>query len=121
MKNTLICLMLLCLFSCEQEYVNPEGAGYGVCGVSDPLKELPWLKAQIDEATQGEPSDHCRVASVTQGSYKGETVFIPVLGGALCCPCGNAVYNCAGEIIFTCDQEEESKIQDKRVIWQKKN
>lgn len=121
MKNILICLMLLCLFSCEQEYVNPEGAGYGVCGVSDPLKELPWLKAQIDEATQGEPSDHCRVASVTQGSYKGETVFIPVLGGALCCPCGNAVYNCAGEIIFTCDQEEEAKIQDKKVIWQKKN
>lgn len=121
MKNIIICLMLLCMVSCEQEYVNPEGAAYGVCGVSNPLEELPWLKAQIDEATQGEPTDYCRVVTVIQGSYNGELVFIPVQSGALCCTCGNAVYNCAGELVFACDQEKEAKIRDKRVIWQKKN
>lgn len=124
MKNILIlCLIFIGAISCTTDNINPENTNSlsSVCNVTDPLKELPWLKAMIDEATSEEPSDYCRATSVTQGVYNGQTVFIPVLGGALCCTCGNAVYNCAGEMLFSCDMGKEAEIKDKKVIWQKVN
>ena len=121
MRTLLFCLTLVFMISCEQlEYENPEMAsGYAVCGASNPLQELDWLKAKIEEATSSPESDYCQVYSVTQGVYQGEAVFIPVLSGALCCTCGNMVYNCEGEVMFSCNQEEEAKIKDKKVIWER--
>lgn len=119
MKNYLLFLMVIGVFSCQTEYVNPEGAGNFVCDLSDPVNDLLWLKAKIEEGNQDEESDFCKVESVIIGSYNGQTVFIPVLNGALCCTCGNTVYNCDGEMIFSCDGEKEAKIRKKQVIWQK--
>lgn len=118
MKNVLICLTLILMFSCQPEYVNPEGTGNFVCDFSNPLEELVWLKAKIEETRQEESSESCQVESILLGAYSGQTVFIPVLNGAICCTCGNTVYNCEGEVVFSCDQGEEAKIRNKKVNWQ---
>jgi hypothetical protein len=119
MKNALLLLIIFLMASCDKEYVNPEGAGNFVCDLSDPVKDLLWLKAKIEEGNQDEESDFCKMESVVIGSYKGQTVFIPLMNGALCCTCGNTVYNCEGEQVFSCDQEKEAKIRNKQVIWQR--
>lgn len=120
MKYLLLPFLLLCLFSCEPQYVNPEGEGYVLCGGSNPLEEVAWLKEQINAVPQGESSDHCMLSAVISGTYDGQTVFIPLLSGALCCICGNAVYDCEGELVFVCDQKKEAKIRNKKVIWERK-
>ena len=120
MKNVIYYLLLFLIISCEEhEIINGEMAGASICGTPNPLEELEWLKARIEEGSENPSSDYCQVVSVTQGSYKGQTVFIPVLSGALCCTCGNAVYNCEGEVVFACDAEEEAKIENKKVIWER--
>lgn len=120
MKKLLFPLIVMCLFGCEPQFVNPEGAAYGVCGVSNPLEELPWLKAKIEEATQAEQSNYCNLWSVTMASYNGQTVFIPAVSGTLCDTCaGDVVYDCEGELLFACDSEKEAKIRNRKVIWQK--
>ncbi len=114
--GTLICLIS---FACQNnELVNPELSGTNICGVTDPLKDLPWLKARIEESST--PSDYCTVWKVIQGDYAGKTVYIVVLSGALCCTCGNGVVDCEGNLVFSCNAEEEARIKNKKVIWEKK-
>jgi hypothetical protein len=111
-------LLLLSFFSCKKyELENSELANVTVCGVSDPLKELAWLKTYVQESTV--PSDYCTLWKVTQGEYHGQTVYLVVVGGALCCTCGNVVYNCEGEVVFACDAKEESKMTNTKVIWKR--
>jgi hypothetical protein len=120
MKNFLFfcCIFIL---SCQtQELINPENAGITVCGVSDPLRDLPWLKEEIQK-TEPTSENPCAVWEVIQGTYQGQTVYIIGVGGPLCCTCaGSSVYNCAGELVFVCDLEKEATISDKKVIWKRK-
>jgi hypothetical protein len=94
MKHLLLCLLLLFLFSCTQQYVDPEGSTVSVCNVKNPVKDLPWLKKMIDGNAAAEKSGHCVVYEVLQGYYEGQEVLIPLISGPLCCPFGYAAYNC---------------------------
>lgn len=117
----LFCLPLFLLAGCQEPGMLPlnEEQVSAACQISNPLRELEWLQETIQSA---DPTDTegCAPSSVIQGTYRGETVFLIPLGGALCCTCGNAVYNCQGEAVIVCDFGEEAKIKDKKIIWKLK-
>ena len=116
MKNRLPVLLLMLLAACQSGSITPEGGGKTpVCGVANPIQDLPWLKAAIEKSS--EETDYCTPWSVTQGRYQGQTVYLVSLSGALCCFPPNTIYNCQGEVVFSRNAEEEAKIKDKKVIW----
>ena len=119
MKNRLPVLLLMLLAACQSGSITPEGGGKTpVCGVANPIQDLPWLKAAIEESSG--KTDYCTPWSVTQGRYQGQTVYLVSLSGALCCDIpGNSVYDCQGELVFAADPAKEAKIKDKKVVWQK--
>jgi hypothetical protein len=119
MKNLFPVFLLVLLAACQGGSINPEGSEgvTSACGVANPVQDLPWLKAALEKAS--EQTDYCTPWSVVQGTYQGQTVYIIALTGALCCTCGNAVYNCQGTPVMVCNAEEEAKIENKKVIWKK--
>lgn len=122
MRNLFFFLSALFTLSCQGiEIIDPERetSVATACGVADPLKDLPWLETAIQKATEPDDGLYCSLWQVTQGSYQGKTVFIAQVTGALCCTCGNVVYNCDGEAAFVCDYEKEAAISNKQVIWKK--
>jgi len=93
MKNLFPVFLLMLLAACQSSSINPEGSGkVSACGVANPVQDLPWLKAAL-EKVDGKTAV-CTPRAVTQGTYQGQTVYIVVVTGALCCTCGNIVYNC---------------------------
>ncbi|MEM9675925.1 MAG: hypothetical protein AAF992_25260 [Bacteroidota bacterium] len=112
----LLCCCLL-MFSCEApEWSDLEEGAASACNL-DQATDLPWLREMIEQAESEQGV--CQVFRVDQGKYKGETVFIPYMTGALCCTCGNVVYNCRGDVVFVCDWDQEDKIKRKKMIWQR--
>ena len=115
--RTILFVCCLLMFGCQaEEWVDLEGGVSSACNVSNST-DLPWLKKMINQSDNGQGV--CEVFRVDQGNYKGETVFIPHLTGALCCTCGNAVYDCQGEVLFACDRDKEEKIKRLKTIWKK--
>ncbi len=111
----IILLCCLAMLGCQaSEFDDLEERTAFACN-QDKATDLPWLKEMIEQAGD---QDICQVFRVDQGEYKGETVFIPYVSGALCCICGNAVYNCQGDVVFVCDYDKEDKIKNKKTIWQ---
>ena len=96
-KFIMIMFFLVC-FSCQNKTSDDENK---VCKVNDPLTDLPWLKAVINEneqTTQGERS----LMRIYQCSYKDGTGFIV----ELCTSCSDSqssLFNCEG--IHLCDKE----------------
>jgi hypothetical protein len=122
MKNGLfLSLIVVVLLSCQKdELKNQERLIANGCSVSNPIEDLPWLKAQIHPTTSGM---YCIASQVIQGEYQGKAVFIiPITGsmGVICCTCaGNAVYDCEGNLVFVCDTAQEAKITNKKVLWER--
>lgn len=117
MTRLLLLPLLLLTFACQEvEFTDGESPAISkVCGVANSLEELPWLKEMIGSHT----TEHvCQVFGVVQGTYKKQTVYTVIVSGALCCTCGNVVYNCEGDVVLFCNWEEEKKIKDKKVIWE---
>jgi len=122
MKKLLIIFACLMALGCQEyEYPNLEAEASGVCGVTDPLKELSWLKAMIDQYYEDPESQYCQLGRVEQGVFQGKMVFIPIVGGgALCCPClGNPVVDCEGETLFVCDPDKEEQVKNRTLIWER--
>lgn len=113
----ILCILILSA-SCNKEELAREQLA-DICNTSDPVRELMWVKELLnkpDSDTQG-----CYTAILIQGIYHNKTVFVfGISGGPLCCPCaGNPVFNCEGELVFSCNPEEEKKIKNRKVIWQR--
>jgi hypothetical protein len=110
-----ICMMLV--LSCEKdEYEN-------TCGVDDPVKELSWLKDQIETVEMMNP-EYSRYYYIKMAAYKGETVFIT----GNCNPFADSVfivYNCNGEMIgylgYSEDYVNPDLLKNEIVIWQSEN
>ncbi len=117
MKSTILLCCLL-MFGCQAyELEDLEERTSFACNVDD-ATDLPWLKEMIEQA-EGRQGV-CQTSRVDQGTYRGETVFISYVSGALCCTChGNAVLNCQGDLLFVCDSDKEGKIKHKKAIWQR--
>ncbi|WPP48150.1 hypothetical protein [Catalinimonas niigatensis] len=109
-------IFLLTLACQEIEFTDGEQQALAqVCGIENPLEELPWLEEMMER--DGTESA-CQVFGVVQGTYKKQTVYTVIVSGALCCTCGNVVYNCEGEVVLLCNRKEEKKIRDQKVIWE---
>lgn len=115
--RSIILLCCLLMFGCQTtEWDDLEESASSACNL-DRATDLPWLREMIEQSENEQGV--CQVFRVDQGKYKGETVFIPYVSGALCCTCGNAVYNCRGDVVFVCDRDKEDKIKRKKMIWQR--
>lgn len=122
MKRLLLLVGTISLmaFSCEKE--ESECSPVSVCAVTEPLQNLPWLKAEV-ELLEKNSFDISQYFYITQGEYKGEAVFF--IGN--CCPMCNtlppAVLNCKGEELFRMGQNahQDNSIKNKKVIWKGPN
>lgn len=90
MTRLLYLLIFLLTFACQEiEFTDGEQQALAkVCGVANPLEELPWLKEMMEKYTM----DHvCQVVGVVQGAYRKQIVYTVIVSGASCCTCGNGV------------------------------
>lgn len=103
----LFVVILLLSFSCSDDEQT--------CGVDDPLTDLAWLKAKIDEAED----NGWKNVTIYQGRYRFQTVFVYDI---CCTTCLTRipVYNCEGEELFTLYTEEKT-LSDVKVLWQSEN
>ena len=107
--------LLFLAVSCETTHYNPEGQPAGACNVKDPVKELAWLNGTVEDAKRNATFNQGCALTVKQGTYEGETVFLVTSWGAACCGCSGILYNCAGEVVKSCPQFDESHAGWKKV------
>ncbi|SDE50210.1 hypothetical protein SAMN04487996_105219 [Dyadobacter soli] len=87
MKKLLLFFSLILVFSCKDKTVS---STLEVCGVKDPVRNLPWLKAKIDSSKSKKAAE---MLTITLAKIKGETVFNY-----------STVYmSCIGCVAFHCD------------------
>ena len=95
-------LILSVMLSCDKDESKSDP-----CDVSNPIEELAWLKATIDDLSE--------YSYIMIADYNGETVFY--FGN--CNPLANSVssvYNCNGDFIgYTNDIRSE--ITNDRLLW----
>ena len=113
---TKIFILILFISSCtsnKEEQFNLKNS----CNVEDPVADLGWLKADIDNFTEN-PTEYTKYLYIMQSKYKGETVFV----FANCCPqCNTAVtvFNCEGEQIGNIGDGTigQNDITESEIIW----
>ncbi|OJV15486.1 MAG: hypothetical protein BGO21_31350 [Dyadobacter sp. 50-39] len=88
MKKLLPFLFIIFIFSCKDATVSSRTE---VCGVKDPVRNLPWLKAKIDSLKTEKQDD---MLMVTVGKIKDEYVFDYTMTYMSCHVC--VVYRCDG-------------------------
>lgn len=106
-KSILLILVLILSFSCDKD----DPVSTTSCGVKHPTEDLPWLKTMI-EAWEAN-SVYYKYMYVQQGTYLGQTVFLP----GSCCPYCDyffPVYNCDGEEVTI---ESGKSVTDLKTIW----
>ncbi len=111
MKRLLFALLLLCLFcTCKKDpYAN-------LCGGSDPIKNLPWLKAKIEMLQKSNSINPI----IYRFTYQNNTFFCE---GSTCTACSwfPLFYDCDGhELKLTPEQSEQfvsAMFLNKETIW----
>ncbi|PSL24608.1 hypothetical protein [Dyadobacter jiangsuensis] len=88
MKKLLLFAFLVFILSCKDNTVS---STLNVCGVKDPVRNLPWLKAKID-SLKAEKQEN--MLMVTVGKYKGEIIFDYTILYMSCNIC--TVFRCDG-------------------------
>ena len=88
MRNLFVFFFLLFIFSCKDKTIS---STLEICGVKDPVRNLPWLTARID-SLKAEKQDN--MLMVTVGKLKGEIVFDYTMLYMSCYVC--QVYRCDG-------------------------
>jgi hypothetical protein len=114
LRQLLIFSCFLFIFSCEKDYLSDN-----TCNVSNPLKELPWLKSAIQNIEQLSP-DESKYSYISMAKYNGETVFIE----SNCNPVADSVFpvlNCAGQKIGIMGEISPDSLINRKVIWKPAN
>lgn len=98
----------------ELPAIKRESCG-NLCGVDNPLQDLPWLQEMVVLMEAGKGSSRIyQYFYVLQGELNGETVFI----FDNCCPmCDTRVltYNCRGEVVW--EGRNRDDVQHEKVLW----
>ncbi len=99
MKNIFLVLIvvLIAISCCDDEQPH--------CGGSEPIKELPWLKARI-ESIEDDNDLYAKNNFIQQSVYQGKTVFL----FNICCASCNytiRVFDCEGESLGFLGNGEE--------------
>ena len=122
-KNILIFTAILLIllgsfsFSCEKKVDTPKEK---LCNVENPLTDLPWLKAKVEEITllfQNNPL-HIAIYQCTYGNK--QTGFLEDHGNV------GFFYDCEGEILcimggFAGETCSELNIVSRELIWEINN
>lgn len=118
MKKIILLFALgLILLSCNKDNEYPVAA----CGVSNPVNELPWIKARIAEM---ETSSLRELFYVAQSELNGQTLFI---FGNCCAQCNSVmpVYNYAGEELGLIGAQDgkygTELLSGSSIIWKTEN
>lgn len=109
-KSTIL-VISLSLFSCENE--DCDFPPSNLCKVQNPIQDLEWLKAAIDEVRNDEYSYY------SMALYQGERVFF--YGN--CNPSANYVSfirNCAGDNLGNTN-EFYDQLKEIEVVWKQEN
>ncbi len=109
-------LLLFLTVSCETAEYNPEGQPVGVCNVKDPLKDLAWLREEVENFKGSMAKGGSCAMTVKRATYQQETVFLIYAWGPACCGCSGILYNCAGEVVKSCPQLDESYTDWQEVV-----
>ena len=87
-----------------------------VCGVGNPVKDLVWLKKEIENREQS-TSDDIRYCYIVQAELEGRTVFLyedcnPAINKVI------PVYNCQGTLLGVIrDEIQMNSLSNFCVIW----
>ncbi len=110
-------ITMMMVFSCEKDKFE------NTCGVGNPVKELTWLKDQIEYIEQLDPEDS-KYYYFKMAEYQGATVFLP----GNCNPVLNMIYvvlDCSGERIGIIGNGEDmiswDQLTGQQVIWKAEN
>ncbi len=111
-KVLIICFITL---SCNSDDDSNQFKNF--CLVNDPIDDLGWLKAEIEQREQN-ITEFSKYQYISQSIYKGESVIID----ANCDPFSNSVFivfNCKGENIgFIGDENFPFEVlTNGQVIW----
>jgi len=70
-----------------------------ICGVSNPVEGLPWLKAYIGQHQEEWSQSEIYDVSIYQASYQGETVFYTSFCCLTCLMLPPPLVNCPGDTL----------------------
>ncbi len=83
-----------------------------VCGVKDPVRNLPWLKAKIEDA-KAQKQD--KILTITVGKLKGEPVLNFYLTYMSCIGC--VTYHCDGSRVELSKYTQQETMDFMQTIW----
>jgi len=112
----LIAVNLFVFFGCSKSEKQCK-----VCNIDNPLTDLPWLKAQVDEIELNVQDGNPIRVSIYQCVYGNkETGFLVDIGNT------KPFYNCNGEVLCTMggfmgETCSELNIVTKKLIWEINN
>jgi hypothetical protein len=114
----LFVIILLSGISCRDAAL--EGPEENLCGVSDPLTELDWLREEIKQVRN--QTQTIMDIFVYSARYQGSTVFFT----DICCPICNfsppEVRNCQGDSLGRLgDGIPADKVVSRSLIWESQN
>jgi len=107
-------VVFLLVFSCKKDNL-----GDNTCNVKDPVKDLAWMKNDINYINSLSP-DVTQFFAFRMAKYNGETVFYAVY----CDPTIDAAYpirNCAGDTIGYYGEILPVDLTEQMVIWKSAN
>ena len=107
-KYILFALAVFLLFGCE-------GDDNTICGVQDPVNELPWLRAEIESV---ETVDLGYDYIIYQGVYEHRTIFISSICCPFCLTTAPIVKTCSGKNIGHVGVDVAYEVLDRaKVVW----
>ena len=113
MKRCFLFLSILMLsFACKDD----DDKYATTCGTNDPINDLAWLKAEIENREATKASGTYPYFYIQQASYLGQTVFI--YNG--CCPMCSyyvPVLNCSGQEIFQLNADNSKSLRNVKLLW----
>lgn len=131
MKHVLLFPIIIFSFACDK----PVSCGENTCSVTNPLEEMGWLQAEINDLSVPVNASLKPFFYVTMAKYNGNTVFMV----KNCCPLCNTtppiIKNCNGKVVGYLSEKEGSfnyfgvtihsvnpnKLQCNQIIWKPDN
>ena len=88
-------ILFLTLSGCEHKTDS-----YTVCGVNNPIENIPWLKSTIDNITA---SNYKTLSEVDLIEYESKELILIkwTLNGIYDIPTGE-IYDCSGNLLYSC-------------------
>lgn len=118
MKLTRLSLffLLVIYLSCDKSD-SPDDNATKICGVTDPVNQLPWLNDLINSRTSCEMYDGAKIYSYT---YNGKQMFYLSNGASSIYICAVSGYNCNGSRFDIVDLNEFASNRTNEILIREK-